>query len=161
MLTIPKVNLKICEREFRTGGINLKAAIFQSAVQSAQTTIEPHHHRTIMTPDSPVGGQIRFDFSQDDVKLVHRVFGTQFLRRMSQPLGCSGRLCRISPVRQPSEPCAVDQSQGNIPSGPHCVGRRGARRTSRHRFQIVRVSHGSSSLEKRGWNCTRNFHHSS
>jgi len=61
VLTITKMHLKIRECGAWAGGIN--------------------HHRTVMTPDSPVGRFVRLDFSQDDIKLVSRVFGTQVLRR--------------------------------------------------------------------------------
>jgi hypothetical protein len=49
-----------------------------------------------MTPDSPVGRFIGLNFSQDNIKLVSRVFGTQVLRRSFQPFGCSRRLCTTS-----------------------------------------------------------------
>ena len=51
-----------------------------------------------MTPNSPVGGLIGLNFSQDNIKFVSRVFGTQVLRRSFQPLGCSRRL-RTTSVR--------------------------------------------------------------
>jgi len=71
VLTITEMHLKIRERGTRTGGI--------------------HHHRTIMTPDPPVSGLIRLNFSQNDIKLVSRVLGTQVFRRSFQPFGCSRR----------------------------------------------------------------------
>ena len=125
-----------------------RGRIVQSAAHSGQMTIKPYHHRTVMTPDSPVGGFIRFDFSQDDIELVPRVFGTQVLRRSFQPLRCSGRLRGISAGRQSNEPREVGQSERDIPLSPKCVGRRVFRRASRYRSLIVRLSHGSSSL---GW----------
>jgi len=54
-----------------------------------------------MTPDSPVGGLIRLDFSQNNIKLVSRVFGKQVLCRSFQPFGCSRRLYTMYPIVSP------------------------------------------------------------
>ena len=95
-----------------------------------------------MTPDSPVSGFIRLDFSQNDIKLVSGVFGTQVLRRSSQPLRRSGRLAGISAGCQPDEPYEVGQPEGNIPWYPNCEGRTGSRKASGPHSRIVRLSHG-------------------
>ena len=50
-----------------------------------------------MTPDSPVSGPVRLNFSQNNVELVSRVFGTQVFRRSFQPFRCSGRLYEMYP----------------------------------------------------------------
>ena len=54
-----------------------------------------------MTPDSPVGGLIRLNFSQDNIKFVSRVFGTQVLCSSFQPFGRSRRLCTAYPIVSP------------------------------------------------------------
>lgn len=141
VLTITEMNLKIRERGTWTGGINLKAASFGQVCPKRSIEIEPYHHGTVVTSDSPVCGLIRPNFSQDDIKLVSRVFGTQQLCRPFQPLGCCSGLCKNRTRLQSKDPIRAGQWQEDIPLCP-CYGERSAaRKASRCRSRTVRVSH--------------------
>jgi len=113
-----------------------------------------------MTPDSPVSGLIRLNFSQDNIKLVSRVFGTQVVRRSFQPFGCSRRLCKTYMVINPV-PYKTRSARRGIPLHPCCGGPSGSRRASRRRSRIAQISLELSSLGWKGWNYTQNFHRSS
>ena len=103
-----------------------------------------------MTPDSPVCGLVRLNFSQDDIKVVSRVFGTQVLRRPFQPFGRSRRLHKRCQVVSPRSHVATVRR--DIPLHPHRGGWSGSRKASRYHSQIVQISHGSSLLGWKGWN---------
>jgi hypothetical protein len=111
-----------------------------------------------MTPDSPVGRFIRLNFSQDNIKLVSRVFGTQVLRRSFQPFGCSRRLCTTSD-RQ-----SMILYKQCLWKGGHTVApalREAEWISEGVSTPFSEIPHELSSLGWKGWNYTQNFPHSS
>ena len=91
-----------------------------------------------MTPDSPVSGPIRLNFSQNNVELVSRVFGAQVLRCSFQPFRCSRRLYEMYLVVSPRSCMESSQREGTH----RCADATGCRVGLRGRLGAVLRSFG-------------------